>query len=168
MGAIHRSVLVNKRWTSNQEKASHSNNQGNYLFRRGFPDQKRSRTGGLISLLGQSPRSRCYWDQQDHCCVAGQSDLACCKKMTAYCKYVLQAKRVAPSPLNCLMQEYDLSWVKAVKLWVTNEAETIKAFINLTGKTVYETRIWLDSSEILGASPDGIPDRAAVWEARCP
>jgi len=73
--------------------------------------------------LGQSPRSRCYWDQQDHCCVAGQSDLACCKKRTAYCKYVLQAKRVAPSPLNCLMQEYDLSWVKAVKLWVTNEAK---------------------------------------------
>lgn len=151
--------MVNKRWTSNQEKASHSNNQGNYLFRRVFPDQKRSRTGGLISLLGQSPRSRCYWDQQDHCCVAGQSDLACCKKRTAYCKYVLQA---------CLMQEYDLSWVKAVKLWVTNEAKAIKAFINLTGKTVYETRIWLDSSEILGASPDGIPDRAAVWEARCP
>lgn len=66
------------------------------------------------------------------------------------------------------MQEYDLSWVKAVKLWVTNEAEAIKAFINLTGKTVYETRIWLDSSEILGASPDGIPDRAAFREARCP
>lgn len=66
------------------------------------------------------------------------------------------------------MQEYDLSWVKAVKLGFTSEAEAIKAFINLTGKTVYETRIWFDSSEILGASPDGIPDHAAVWEARCP
>lgn len=105
-GAIHQSVLVNKRWASNQEKASHSNNQGNYLFRRVFPDQKRSRTGGLISLLDQSPRSRCYWAQQDHCCVAGQSDLACCKKRTAYCKCVLRAKRVAPSPVNCLMQEW--------------------------------------------------------------
>lgn len=56
--------------------------------------------------------------------------------------------------------------MKTVKLWVTNEAEAIKAFTNLTGKTVYETRIWLASSEILGASPDGIPDRAAVREAR--
>lgn len=42
------------------------------------------------------------------------------------------------------------------------EAEAIKAFRNLTQKTVYETRIWLDSSEILGSSSDGIPDIAAL------
>lgn len=42
------------------------------------------------------------------------------------------------------------------------EAEAIKAFRNLTGKTIYETRIWLDSSEILGSSSDGIPDSAAL------
>lgn len=66
------------------------------------------------------------------------------------------------------MEEYDLSWVKAVKWGVTNEAEAIKAFIKLTGKTVLETGIWLDSSYILGASPGGIPDIAAAGEAWCP
>ena len=51
---------------------------------------------------------------------------------------------------------------------VNNEAEAVKAFINLTGKTVQETGLWLDGSGILGASPDGIVDEDSVLEAKCP
>ena len=51
---------------------------------------------------------------------------------------------------------------------VNNEAEAVKAFTKLTGKTVQETGIWLDLSGILGASPDGIVDDESVLEAKCP
>ena len=66
------------------------------------------------------------------------------------------------------MGEYDLSKVKAVQWGVNNEAEAVKSFPNLTGKTVQETRIWLDLSGILGASPDEIVDEESVLEAKCP
>ncbi|CAH3142166.1 unnamed protein product, partial [Pocillopora meandrina] len=69
---------------------------------------------------------------------------------------VLHAKRVTPSLLKRLLGEYDISRVKAVQWGVNNEAEAIKAFTNLTAKTVQETGLWLDGSGILGASPDGI------------
>ncbi|XP_067018182.1 uncharacterized protein [Acropora muricata] len=81
---------------------------------------------------------------------------------------VLHAKRVTPSLLKRLLGEYDLSRVKAVQWGVNNEAEAVKAFINLTGKTVQETGLWLDGSGILGASPDGIVDDDSVLEAKCP
>ncbi|XP_044182630.1 uncharacterized protein LOC122963280 [Acropora millepora] len=81
---------------------------------------------------------------------------------------VLHAKRVTPSLLKRLLGEYDLSRVKAVQWGVNNEAEAVKAFINLTGKTVQETGLWLDGSGILGASPDGIVDEDSVLEAKCP
>ena len=51
---------------------------------------------------------------------------------------------------------------------VNNEEEALKAFTKLTGKTVQETGIWLDSSGILGASPDGIVDDQTVLKAKCP
>ena len=50
---------------------------------------------------------------------------------------------------------------------VNNEAEAVKAFTNLTGKTVQETGLWLDGSGILGACPDGIVDEDSVLEAKC-
>ena len=81
---------------------------------------------------------------------------------------VLHAKRVTPSLLKRLLGEYHLSRVKAVQWGVNNEAEAVKAFINLTGKTVQETGLWLDGSGILGASPDGIVDEDSVLEAKCP
>ena len=81
---------------------------------------------------------------------------------------VLHAKRVTPSLLKRLMGEYDLSKVKAVQWGVNNEAEAVKSFTNLTGKTVQETGIWLDLSGILGASSDGIVDEESVLEAKCP
>ena len=81
---------------------------------------------------------------------------------------VLQAKRVTPSLLKRLPGEYDLSLVKAVQWGVNNETEALKAFTNLTGKTVLETGIWLDTSGILGASPDGLVEEDSVLEAKCP
>lgn len=81
---------------------------------------------------------------------------------------VLQAKRVTPSLLKRLLGEYDLSRVKAVQWGVNNEREALKAFTNLTGKTVLETGIWLDTSGILGASPDGLVEEDSVLEAKCP
>ena len=81
---------------------------------------------------------------------------------------VLQAKRVTPSLLKRLLGEYDLSRVKAVQWGVNNETEALKAFTNLTGKTVLETGIWLDTSGILGASPDGLVEEDSVLEAKCP
>ncbi|CAH3036637.1 unnamed protein product [Pocillopora meandrina] len=81
---------------------------------------------------------------------------------------VLHAKRVTPSLLKRLLGEYDISRVKAVQWGVNNEAEAIKAFTNLTAKTVQETGLWLDGSGILGASPDGIVDEDSVLEVKCP
>lgn len=66
------------------------------------------------------------------------------------------------------MGEYDLTKVKAVQWGVNNEAEAVKAFTKLTGKTVQEIWIWLDLCVILGASPDGIVDDESVLEAKCP
>ena len=81
---------------------------------------------------------------------------------------VLHAKRVTPSLLKRLLGEYDISRVKAVQWGVNNEAEAIKAFTNLTAKTVQETGLRLDGSGILGASPDGIVDEDSVLEVKCP
>ena len=75
---------------------------------------------------------------------------------------------MTPSLLKRLLGEYDLSRVKAVQWGVNNEAEAVKAFTNLTGKTIQETGLWLDGSGILGASPDGIVDEDSVLEAKCP
>ena len=80
---------------------------------------------------------------------------------------VLHAKRVTPSLLKRLLGEYDISRVKAVQWGVNNEAEAIKAFTNLTAKTVQETGLWLDGSGILGASSDGIVDEDSVLEVKC-
>ncbi|KAL9987371.1 hypothetical protein ACROYT_G001665 [Oculina patagonica] len=80
---------------------------------------------------------------------------------------VLKAKRVTPSLVKRLLGEYDLSKVKAVQWGVNNEQEALNAFKRLTGKNVQETGIWLDSSGILGASPDGIVDDETVLEAKC-
>ena len=75
---------------------------------------------------------------------------------------VLKAKRITPSLIKRLLEEYDLSRVKAVQWGVNNEEEAIKAFTLKTGLEVKETGIWFHSSGILGASPDGI------LEVKCP
>lgn len=81
---------------------------------------------------------------------------------------VLHARRVTVSLLKRLLEKYDLPRVKAAQWGANNEAEAVKAFINLTGKTVQKTGQWLDCSGILGASPDGIVDEDSVLEAKCP
>lgn len=71
---------------------------------------------------------------------------------------LLHAKRVTPSLLKRLLELYDVPRVKEVQWGVNNEAKAVKAFINLTGKTVQKTGIWLDGSGILGAFPGRIVD----------
>ena len=61
-----------------------------------------------------------------------------------------------------------MSRVKAVQWGVNNETEALKAFTKLTGKTVVETGIWLDTSGILCASPDGLVEEDSDLEAKCP
>lgn len=51
---------------------------------------------------------------------------------------------------------------------INNEAEAIKDFIEVTSLTVGESGLWLDSSCILGASPDGLKVSHSVLEVKCP
>ena len=122
----------------------------------------------------KSQISRCPFSQSGKRGPTRQVSLASCKKgggggLTASSfGSVLHAKRVTPPLLKRFLGEYHLSRVKAVQWGVNNEAEAVKAFTNLTGETVKETGIWLDGSEILGASPDGIVDGDSVLEVKCP
>ena len=77
-------------------------------------------------------------------------------------------KEPPPSLIKRLLGEYDLSRVKAVTWGVNNEQEGSKAFTRLTGQKVMETGIWLDTSGVLGASPDGLAGDDAVIEIKCP
>ena len=81
---------------------------------------------------------------------------------------VLNAKRVTPSLIKRLLGEYDISRVKAVTWGVNNEKEALKAFEKSTGLQVQDTGLWLDSSGVLGASPDGLIGRRSVLEVKCP
>ena len=80
---------------------------------------------------------------------------------------VLKAKRVTPSLIKRLLGEYYLSGVKAIAWGVTNE-EGVKAFSEMTGLTATDTGIWLHSSGVLGASPDGLVGTEGVLEVKCP
>jgi hypothetical protein len=62
----------------------------------------------------------------------------------------------------------DLSRVKAVTWGVNNEKEAVKAFETSTGLKVQDTGLWLDSSGVVGASPDGLIGRKSVLEIKCP
>jgi len=80
---------------------------------------------------------------------------------------VINAKRVTPFLIKCLLREYDISCVKAVAWGVTNEVEAIKAFTANTHLKVVDTGVWLDESGVLGASPDGLVGEDHVLEAKC-
>ena len=81
---------------------------------------------------------------------------------------VLKAKRVTPSLKKRLLGEYDLSRVKAIQWGVQNEQEAINAFTATTGLPVEETGVWLDTSGVLGASPDGLLGQRHALEVKCP
>jgi len=81
---------------------------------------------------------------------------------------VLQAKRVTPSLIKRLLGDYDLSKVKAVTWGIHNEEEALKQFEMTTGLTVQSTGLWLDSSGIIGASPDGLIGNNCILEIKCP
>ena len=81
---------------------------------------------------------------------------------------ILKAKRLTPSLMKHVTGEYDLSWVQAISWGITNEAEAVTAFETVTEMAVKETGLWLDLSEILGASPDGLVGDNALLEAKCP
>lgn len=51
---------------------------------------------------------------------------------------------------------------------VSNENEAVKAFEQSTGLKVQETGLWLDSSGVVGASPDELIGRNSVLEVKCP
>lgn len=81
---------------------------------------------------------------------------------------VLKAKRITPSLKKRLLGEYDLSRVKAIQWGVQNEEEAIKQFTTTTGLPVEQTGVWLDTSGVLGASPDGLVGQNHVLEVKCP
>ena len=81
---------------------------------------------------------------------------------------VLQARKVTQALIKRVLGEYDLSGVKAVMWGNNNEVEAIKAFKSKTGYDVQSTGIWLDSTGLLGASPDGLVGDDGILEVKCP
>lgn len=81
---------------------------------------------------------------------------------------VLQAKRVTPSLMKRLLNQYNQSSVKSVMWGVTNEATTVKEFQESSKFQVNQTGLWLDESGILGTSPDGLNGDDCVLECKCP
>ena len=74
---------------------------------------------------------------------------------------------------NCLTAGVNIavgvSGVKAVQWGIKMEATAIRQFEEQTGHEVSSTGLWLHSSGILGASPDGfIQTHNAVLEVKCP
>ena len=81
---------------------------------------------------------------------------------------VLESKRVTPSLVKRVLGEYDVSRVQAIRWGIVNEKEGIKAFTNYTKLPVQHTGLWLHTSGVLGASPDGLVGSDAVLEVKCP
>ena len=75
--------------------------------------------------------------------------------------------------VNCITAAVNIavgvSGVKAVQWEIEMEATAIRQFEEQTGHEVSSTGLWLHSSGILGASPDGfIQTYNAVLEVKCP
>ena len=81
---------------------------------------------------------------------------------------VLNAKQVTTSLLKQIVGAYNLSGVKSIAWGIANEDEAITTFSKQTGLVVARTGIWLDSSGVLGASPDGLVGEDYVLEVKCP
>ncbi|KAL5257221.1 hypothetical protein ACHWQZ_G012232 [Mnemiopsis leidyi] len=70
---------------------------------------------------------------------------------------------------NNLLNKYDLSHVAAIKWGTENEDNAKLAYERVTGVKVQSSGLWLHSSGILGASPDGLlPDGRGLVEFKCP
>ena len=81
---------------------------------------------------------------------------------------VLNAKQVTQSLIKRVLGQYDLSGVHTVQWGIINESEGKKAFEQKAGVMVEESGLWLETSGILGASPDGLVGSNALLEVKCP
>lgn len=74
-----------------------------------------------------------------------------------------------PSLFKRLKGEYNLDKVRSVQWGRDNEKTAIKQFEEENGLKVTATGIWLHTSGLLAASPDGLVlDENAVVEVKCP
>lgn len=85
-------------------------------------------------------------------------------KVLAACK----RNKFPPSLFTHLMEEYDLSSIRAVQWGREHEAEAIEIFKETTALDVVGTGLWLLESGYLGASPDGLVGDDAIIEVKCP
>lgn len=76
--------------------------------------------------------------------------------------------RFPPSLFSTLLGKNNLAGVKSVQWGINHEEVAIKLFEEATQKKVSPTGLWLHSSGILGASPDGIVEDDAIVEVKCP
>ena len=67
-----------------------------------------------------------------------------------------------------MLGEYNLGGIKAVMWGNNNEDEAIQAFKSKTELHVVPTGLWLDSTGLLGASPDGLVGTDGILEVKCP
>ena len=80
---------------------------------------------------------------------------------------VLKSKKFTPSLRKQLLGNYNIHGVKAVQWGIAHEA--ITQFCKENGTSVIKSGIWLDRTELLGASPDGIVlDEDAIVGIKCP
>ncbi|KAJ8335188.1 hypothetical protein SKAU_G00408270 [Synaphobranchus kaupii] len=106
--------------------------------------------------------------------TVGQRDNACWKMMRkgrlTASKFgeLLLAKHVTRSFIDGVLEQPPLDGVQAVQWGIENEREGIRAFQEATGMHVRESGLWLTSSGILGASPDGLVGSNDLIEVKCP
>lgn len=73
-----------------------------------------------------------------------------------------------PSFFKKILGGQDLSGVKAIEWGINNEANAIRKFTEATGLEVIPCGIFLHTSGIIGASPDGLVNEDAIIEVKCP
>lgn len=80
----------------------------------------------------------------------------------------IQRNRYPPFFFKKLIGTYKLDGIKAIQWGRENEKHAIEEFEQVTGKIVSVTGLWLHSSGVMGASPDGLVGQDTIIEVKCP
>lgn len=83
---------------------------------------------------------------------------------------VLKSKKLSKTLLSRVLNEtsQNLEGVKAVAWGIDHEADAIKEFEKRKGILVNDSGIWISTSGLLGASPDGLVGENSIVEVKCP
>lgn len=80
----------------------------------------------------------------------------------------IERNRYPLSLFKKLVGTYKLDGIKAIQWGRENEKHGIEEFEQVTGKAVVVTGLWLHSSGVIGASPDGLVGQDTIIEVKCP